>query len=157
MAGASPRTSRMDRNPCRPSAAVSHTSFCELFLEDPSPTMKAGHDRPDRNVEDLSRVLVREIADVDEDDDVPEVVRHLGKGLDDLVLGEALDDPRLVVGARVRFEPVVEEVVPFLEGLGRRRALLTAAAVDVQVREDPEEPGAEVRARRVGAPAAESP
>ena len=76
--------------------------------------MKAGHDRPDRNVEDLSRVLVREVADVDEDDDVPEVVRHLGKGLHDLVLGKALDDPRLVVGSRVRFEPVVEEVVAFL-------------------------------------------
>ena len=34
-------------------------------------------------------------------------------------------------------------------------ALQPAAAVDVEVREDPEEPGAEVRPRRVGLPAPE--
>ena len=37
--------------------------------------MKAGHDRADRDVEDLRRIGVGEVADVDEDDHVAKVVR----------------------------------------------------------------------------------
>ena len=54
-------------------------------------------------------------------------------------------------------EAVVEEVVAFLDRLRRGRALLAAAAVDVEVREDAHEPRAQIRARRIGAPAAEGP
>ena len=63
---------------------------------------------------------------------------------------------RVLVG-HLRLELVVEEVVAGLavERRRLRRALLAAAAVDVQVREDPEQPGAQVRARRVLPPGAE--
>src|SRR5438105_7248426 len=54
-----------------------------------------------------------------------------------------------------RLQPVVEEVVAFLERLHVWGALLAAAAVDVQVREDAQEPGAQVRPRLERAPAAE--
>ena len=59
--------------------------------------------------------------------------------------------------ARRLLELVVEVVVAFLERLHLGRALLAPAAVDVEVREDPEEPRAQVRPRRVRAPAAERP
>ena len=49
---------------------------------------------------------------------------------------------------------VVEEVVAFLERLRLGLALQPAAAVDVEVREDAEEPRAHVRAGRVRLPAA---
>ncbi len=62
------------------------------------------------------------------------------------------------LGPSVRLgELVVEVVVVRLERLHLRRALLAAPAVDVEVRQDPQEPRAEVRARRVRAPAAERP
>ena len=48
--------------------------------------MKARHDGADRDVEDLSRLGVAELADVDEDDDVPEVVGNLGERFRDVVL-----------------------------------------------------------------------
>ena len=47
-----------------------------------------------------------------------------------------------------RLELVVEEVVAFLERLRVGRALLPAAAVDVEVRQDPQQPGAQVRPGR---------
>ena len=59
--------------------------------------------------------------------------------------------------ARGLLELVVEEVVAFLERLHLRRALLAAAAVDVQVGQDPQQPGAQVRPGRVRVPAAERP
>ena len=43
-----------------------------------------------------------------------------------------------------RLEPVVEEVVAFLERLLIRCPLRAAAAVDVQVREDAQQPGAKI-------------
>ena len=52
-------------------------------------------------------------------------------------------------------EPVVEVVVVRLERLHLRRPLLAAATVDVEVREDPQQPRAEVRARLERLPAAE--
>ena len=76
---------------------------------------------------------------------------------DDVVLRQSLDDALLVgvAVARRLLEAVVEEVVTFLERLLVRRALLAPAAVDVQVGEDAQQPGAQVRARRERAPAAE--
>ena len=50
--------------------------------------------------------------------------------------------------------PVVEEVVAFLERLRLGLALKATAAIDVEVREDAEEPRAHVRAGRVRLPAA---
>ena len=73
----------------------------------------------------------------------------------DGVLREPLDDPLLVPRRPSLLEPVVEEVVALLHRLHVGRALLAAAAVDVEVREDAHEPGPEVRPRRVGAPAPE--
>ena len=89
--------------------------------------------------------------------DVTEIVRHLGERLDDAVLREPLDHALLVgvlVGDR-GLELVVEEVVAFLERLGVGRALHAAAAVDVQVGQDAQQPGAQVRARLVLLPGAE--
>ena len=103
--------------------------------------MQTGHDGADGDVEDLRRVLVGEVADINEDDHVTEIVRHLGEGLHDLVLRQALDDSGLGVRPRVGFESVIEEIVAFLERLRRGRALFASAAVDVQIGEDPEEPG----------------
>ena len=54
--------------------------------------MEAGHDGADRDVEDLRRVLVGEVADVDEHDHVAEVVRHGRERRDDVVLRQPLDD-----------------------------------------------------------------
>ena len=103
--------------------------------------MQTRHHCPDRNVQDLGRVRIREVADVDEDDDVAEIVRHLGQRGHDVVLRQALDDPFLVIAPLAGgFELVVEEVVAFLERLQVRRALLSATTVDVQVREDAREP-----------------
>jgi hypothetical protein len=84
----------------------------------------AGHDGPDRDVEDLRRVGVAEVADVDEHDDVAEVVRERRKGRHDRVLGEPLDDAVLVehlLAARLG-DPVGEVVVVLLErsSSGRR-------------------------------------
>ena len=56
-----------------------------------------------------------------------------------------------------RLEPVVEEVVAFLERLLIRRPLGAPAAVDVQVREDAQKPRAEVRPGRVRLPAPKCP
>ena len=82
---------------------------------------------------------------------------HVRERVDDGVLREPLDDALLVGAAGGLLEPVVEEVVAFLHRLHVRRALLPAPAVDVEVRQDAHEPGAEVRARGVGAPAAKGP
>ena len=111
--------------------------------------MEAGHHRPDRDVEDLRRVRVGEVADVDEHDDVAELGRDLGQRVHDGVLRQALDDDVLLerLLARRRGELVREVVVGLLERLRLRRALDAAATVDVQVREDAQEPGAHVRAR----------
>jgi len=51
-------------------------------------------------------------------------------------------DVRLAAGL---LQPVVEEVVAFLERLHVGRALLPSTAVDVEVRQDPQEPRAEIR------------
>ena len=121
--------------------------------------MQTRHDGTDRDVEDLGRVLVGEVADVDEHDDVAEVVRDDRQRPDDVVLREPLDDVLLVSVAVARglLEPVVQEVVTFLKRLLVRRALLAPAAVDVQVGEDPQQPGTQVRARSERAPAAKGP
>ena len=58
--------------------------------------MKPRHHRPDRHVEDLRGVVVAEVADVDEDDRVPEVVRNRGERSDGVVLREPFDDALLV-------------------------------------------------------------
>ena len=122
--------------------------------------MQTRHDGADRDVEDLGRLGVGEAADVDEHDDVAEVVRHLGERLDDAVLREPREHALLLLGLRVaarRGQAVVEEVVALLHRLGLRPALPRARPVDVQVREDAEQPGAQVRAGLVRAPAPERP
>src|SRR6185503_8539547 len=119
--------------------------------------MKARHDGADRDVQDLRRLRVAEVRDVDEDEHVSKVVRHARERLSDVVLGEPLEDALLVGLARRRLEPVVENVVAFLERLLVRRALRATAAVDVQVREDPQQPRAKVRPGRVRLPAPERP
>ena len=118
--------------------------------------MEPRHDGPDRDLEDLRRVRVAEVADVDEHDHVPEVVRHRRKGRNGIVLREPIIDA-ILRRAAVLLELVVEEVVALLERLQIGRALDAPAAVDVQVGQDPEQPGTQVRSRRVGTPRAESP
>ena len=78
--------------------------------------MKARHDGADRDVEDLRGLRVAELADVDEDEHVAEVVRHRRERLGDVVLREPLENA-LLVALVGRVEAVVEEVVAFLERL----------------------------------------
>ena len=109
-----------------PWLAVPHHAVRQLLLQDTPPPVETGHDRPDRDVEDLRRVLVREVADVDQDDDIPEVVRHGRERIDGVILGQPSEDLlllRVALGQRVG-EAVVEVVVAFLERLRVRRALL---------------------------------
>ena len=115
--------------------------------------MQPRHDCPDRDVEDLRRVGIREVPDVDEHDHVTEVVRYFGECFDHVVLRETLDDA-VLVGRTVRglFEPVVEEVVPFLERLRIWLPLDPTPAIDVQVREDAKQPGTKIRSGRERAP-----
>ena len=136
---------------------ASHRCLGHRLLQDTPTTVQARHDGADRDVENLRGVGVGEVADVDEHDDVAKVVRHLGQRSDDVVLRQPLDDAVLVARAAVagRLELVVEEVVAFLERLHVGRALLPPAAVDVQVREDAQQPRAQVRAGLERAPTAE--
>ena len=75
----------------------------------------------------------------------------------DGILRETVDDPLLGRRPTRLLELVVEEVVALLHGPRVGRALVATASVDVEVGEDAHEPGSEVRARRVRAPAPEGP
>ena len=48
--------------------------------------MKARHDGADRDVEDLGRVGIAEVPEIDEDDDVAEIVRERCERIDDAAL-----------------------------------------------------------------------
>ena len=48
--------------------------------------MEPGHDRADRDVQDVRRLLVGKLADVDQDDHVAKVVWNCGEHIDDVVL-----------------------------------------------------------------------
>src|SRR5262245_32666972 len=121
--------------------------------------MEPGHHGAHRDVENLGGVGVAEVADVDEHDDVAEVVGDVGEGVHDRVLREALDDAVLVEELLAPgFDHLVGEVVVvLLERSLVGPALETAPAVDVEVREDPEEPRPEIRARGIGLPAPKGP
>src|SRR5829696_4790931 len=149
-AAAPPRTWRTD-----PSCALSHGRLGKRLLQKAPPPMEAGHHRADRNVQDLRRVLVAEVPDVHENDHVTEIVWDGGECPYDRVLGKALHDLVHVLRGAVLLEPVVEVVVAFLDRLRVRGALLAATPIDVQIREDPEEPGPQVRPGPEGAPAPE--
>src|SRR5919205_522526 len=101
-------------------------------------------------------ILIAEVADVDQYEYVAEIVRNGRERAHDVVLRETLDDALLVGDAAVGLRQlVVEEVVVRLERLHLRRALVAPAAIDVEIREDPEQPGAEIRAGVERTPAAE--
>ena len=65
--------------------ANDHRDVCEISdrllgegaLQDTTTAVQTRHHRADRDVEDLGSVLVGEVADVDQDEDVPEVVGDL--------------------------------------------------------------------------------
>ena len=123
----------------------------------PPAAMEPRHHRADGDVEDLGGVRVAEVADVDEDDDVAEVVGQRRERGHDRVLREPLDDAILVehlLAAGLR-HAVREVVVALLERRLVRPTLEPAAAVRVEVRQDPQEPRAEVGARGVGLPTPE--
>ena len=61
--------------------------------------MQTRHDGADRDVQDLGRVRVGEVAEVDEHEDVTEVVRDRRQSRDDVVLREPLDHTIGVGGA----------------------------------------------------------
>jgi len=84
--------------------------------------MEARHHRADRDVEDLRRVRVREVADVDEHDDLAELWRDVSERVHDGILRQALDDTLLVEDllARRGCELVGEEVVALLARWMRR-------------------------------------
>ena len=74
-----------------------------------------------------------------------------------MVLRESLEHALLIGLAGDVLDPVVEEVVALLQWLLVGRPLCAAPAVDVQIREDAQQPGAQVRPGRVRLPAAERP
>src|SRR5712691_2621950 len=137
------RTSRRDRS--RTSYLFADRSLGQFTLQDTPTSMQTRHDGPDRDVEDLRGVLVAEVAEIDQHDHVAEVVRDGRERRDDVVLRQPLDDPLLVRRADGLLELVVQEVVAFLERLDVGGALLTAATVDVEVREDPQQPRPQIR------------
>src|SRR5205814_1541790 len=84
----------------------------------------------DRDVEDVRRVLVAEVADVDENDHVAEVVRDRCERRDDVVLRQPFHDALLVGRGAVGLgELVVEVVVVRLERRGLRRTLPATATI----------------------------
>src|SRR3954468_19356260 len=108
MAASLPRSAHTGRTRSRHPA--SDSGLGHSLLEDTPTAVQARHHRSDRDVENLCSVGVREVADVDENDDVAEVVWHLGEGGDDIVLRQSLDDLVLVRRAVAgRLELVVEE------------------------------------------------
>ena len=94
-AGAPPRTPHTGRR----TSLLSGPRLPRARASASAAPVQAGHDGADRDVEDLRRLLVGEVADVDEHDDVAEVVRHVRRGRRRSVLREPLDDALLVVGA----------------------------------------------------------
>ena len=113
--------------------------------------MEPRHHRPDRDVEDLGDLLVRETLDIGEQHGHPELLGQRLERLLDLVVGEAVE--QLVLGAaaeRRRLEPaqppVEVQVLDVLEVMLVGTALLGPVRVDEGVGEDPVEPGLEVRA-----------
>src|SRR4029453_13288416 len=147
-------TSRRDRRRT-PTSALVHCRLGEVLLQNASAPVQARHDRADRNVEDLRRIAVAEVGEIDEQDDVPEVVWKISERRDGVVLGEPLPDATPVgVPVTRLFQAVVEELVVLLQRLLVGSALDLAAAVDVQVGKNPEEPGAEVRPGLEGSPRA---
>src|SRR3954447_3475872 len=152
-AASSPRTSRKDRSSSRSRRDL----FRQLAFQDTPRAVQSAHDGSDRDVQDLRGVRIAELADVHEDEDIAEVVRHMCERVDDRSLRELLDHALLVERPALRFLDLVVEVVVGMLVYRRRlrRALLSATAVDVQVREDAKQPGAEVRPGSERPPAAE--
>lgn len=108
--------------------------------------MEPRHHCSHGNIEDLGRIGVRELADIDEDDRVTEVMWHFGERLNHHVLRKSLDDALLVgvlLGDRL-FKLVVEEVVALFKRLRIGRALRLPSTIDVEVREDAQQPGPEM-------------
>src|SRR5215210_1870522 len=135
---------------------ISNGLLGKLPFENTPTAVQPRHDCSDRDVEDLRGLGVAEVADVHEHDHVAEVVRDRCERVHDRVLGEPLVDALLVRDLAAGVLELLEEVVVArLEGLHVGRALELAAAVDVDVREDAEEPGAEVRSGRELLPASE--
>src|SRR6185295_9452011 len=85
----------------------------QRLLQDTASTMKARHDGADRNVENLGRVGVTEVPEVDQNDDIAKVVRERRECVHDASLREPLDHTLLVerLLALDRGELVREEVV----------------------------------------------
>src|SRR4051794_24873139 len=126
---------------------ICHRFLGQLAFQDTPPAVQPRHDRSDRNIEDLRRFGIAEVPDVDEDDHVAEVVWARGESVQDRVLREALVAPLLVRDLAAGVLELLEEVVVArLEGLDVGGPLDLAPAVDVDVRKDPKEPGAEVGA-----------
>src|SRR3954453_9065210 len=94
------------------SALTSDCGVRHCLFQDTPPAVQARHDRADRDVEDLRCIGVREVADVDEDDDVAKVMRPPRQRIDHVVLRQPLHDAVLVAraaAARRLLELVVEE------------------------------------------------
>src|SRR5215210_722708 len=135
---------------------ISNGLLGKLPFENTPTAVQPRHDCSDRDIEDLRGLGVAEVADVHEHDHVAEVVWDRGQRVHDRVLGEPLVDALLVRDLAAGVLELLEEVVVArLEGLHVGRALELAAAVDVDVREDAEEPRTEVRSRSELLPASE--
>ena len=60
-----------------PSCRLLQGGLGQLPLQDAAPSVQPRHHRADRDVEDLGRVRVAEVAEIDKHEHVAEVVRHL--------------------------------------------------------------------------------
>src|SRR5450759_5989641 len=134
---------------------------CQGLLEQPPRAVQPRHDGADRNRQDLRRLLVAELAEIDQYEHVAEVVWQSRQGIDDAGLRESIQQSLFVVArvvtARRRVEAVVEGVVAFLQRAFGRSSLLPPASIAVDVGEDAKKPGAHVSARCVGAQTRKSP
>ena len=119
-------------------------------LEEPPAAVEARHDRPERDLEDVGHLAVREVLQVDELDDEPEVLRkrrerrrdgRVHRRGDELVLRA-----RVRGGARARPRRLERLVAVGAEVDFLRADLRVPVAVDERVLEDAEEPRLEVRA-----------
>ena len=129
-----------------------HRLLRELPLEDTPAPMQAGHDRPHRDVEDLRGIGVAEVADVDQHDHVAEVVRHVGERLHDGPATAARRPaPRRSACRRPPRGGRRGSSRPPRAAACRAHAA-PAPAVDVEVREDAQQPRAQVGPRVERAP-----
>ena len=117
-----------------------------LFEELPA-AVEPGHHGPDRAVQDLRDLLVREVLQIGQDDDHPVVVRQRLQRLADVVVQNPGEELGLGVGGLLRVvapDDALERVLDLGKVDAARLELLLPVVVDERVLQDLEEPRLQV-------------